>query len=121
MAPFAFNPGGYEDWTNQGGKWPEDAEVKNTKKEKPVDKKVNQSPPKTKKLSYKDQREFDQMPELIEQLESEVMALEEQVSDAKFYSQPPEVTGPVLERLMEAQEQLNRTYDRWVELEGLQE
>ncbi|TCS42448.1 ATP-binding cassette domain-containing protein [Reinekea marinisedimentorum] len=114
-------PGGYEDWTNQGGKWPEEGQVNNTKKEKPVDKKVNQSPSKTKKLSYKDQREFDQMPEKIEQLESEVMTLEEQVSDASFYSQPPEVTGPVLERLLEVQEQLNKTYDRWVELEGLQE
>jgi ATP-binding cassette subfamily F protein uup len=114
-------PGGYEDWTNQGGTWPDETKVKTAKIVKQVSEKVTQPLPKIKKLSYKDQREFDQMPEIIEQLETEVMELEAQVSDAAFYSQPPEVTGPVLERLMEAQEQLNKTYDRWVELESMQE
>lgn len=114
-------PGGYEDWATLGGKWPVETEVKNTKKEKVVAKKVKQSPPKAKKLSYKDQREFDQMPATIEQLESEIQSLEEQVSDSGFYAQSPDVTAPILEELTEKQELLNQTYDRWVELEGLQE
>lgn len=115
-------PGGYEDWKAQGGIWPtaERSSTSDTTKKKPQEPPAQkpQSAKKAKKLSYKDQREFDQMPAKIEQLESEIETLEAEVSDSGFYNQPADVTGPKLEQLQSLQAELNVAYDRWAELES---
>lgn len=113
-------PGGYADWQAQGGKWPG---LQNTSSEKVKNNDVVTDTPVQKnkasrKLSYKDQREFDQMPAKIEQLESDIEAVEADIADAGFYSQPPDKTGPVLEKLEALQSKLNTAYERWAELES---
>ncbi len=74
-----------------------------------------------KKLSYKDSRELAALPELIEQLESEVNELEQQMSQADFFTQAPADTQPVIDRLATVQAELDTAYTRWDELEALQE
>lgn len=44
------------------------------------------------KLSYKLQRELEQLPQLLEDLEAKLEALQTQVADASFFSQPHEQT-----------------------------
>ena len=112
-------PGGYEDWSNQGGHWPQDStQVEKEKAVAPVVKTVEPSKNKSKKLGYKEQREFDQMPAKIEALENEITALEAEVADPAFYQSPIEKTAPVLEQLQQAQGNLELLYDRWAELES---
>jgi ABC transport system ATP-binding/permease protein len=112
-------PGGYEDWMAQGGRWPvQNGQVGKTKAETPVAKPAEQKN-KSRKLSYKDQREFDQIPGRIEALELEIENLQTEVGDANFYNQPIAITGPVLERLQTTEQALEVLYDRWAELESM--
>lgn len=112
-------PGGYADWQQQGGKWPGEQKVSSKPKSNDaVTDNGAQKSKATKKLSYKDQREFDQMPAKIEKLESEIEKLEAEVADPGFYAQPSTTTGPVLEKLESAQQDLNDAFERWAELES---
>ena len=111
-------PGGYEDWKNQGGIWPGER-VKQSKKlaANSVDSSKAEVS-KAKKLSYKDQREFDQMPAKIEALESEIETLEAEVSSADFYNASPDQASLTLKKLEDRQAELNIAYERWAELES---
>lgn len=75
---------------------------------------------RTKKLSYKLQRELEQLPGQIETMEAELAALQAQVNDAEFFSQPHEHTEPVLSRVAELEEALMQALERWDELEQQQ-
>lgn len=114
--------GGYEDWKAQGGQWPYMRKV--TEPVKPIPASPTATPTasgkvkKKGKLSYKDQREFDDMPMKIEQLEANIETLEAEIAAPDFYNQAASVTAPVLEKLMALQEELNSAYERWAELEA---
>ena len=73
------------------------------------------------KLSYKDQRELDALPERIQELESRVEALDATMAEPGFYALPFAETGPVLESLDEARVELEAAMARWLELEERRE
>ena len=73
-----------------------------------------------KKLSYKLQRELEQLPAQIEAMEAELAELQTQVNDANFFTQPHEHTEPVLNRVAELEEGLMLALERWDELEQQQ-
>ena len=73
--------------------------------------------PDVKKLTYREQRELDQLPEQISMLEEQFAELEAQVSAGDFYAQEHEVTAPVLEAFAETQSELDQALERWTELE----
>lgn len=75
---------------------------------------------KPKKLSYKLQRELEQLPETLEKLENEITELQEKVNDATFFQQDPKKTDEVLGRLADAEQELEVAFERWEELEALQ-
>lgn len=77
--------------------------------------------PKKKKLSYKLQRELEQIPETIASLESEVESLQGEISDPSFYDQERSAIEAKTERLGAAQSELEKTIERWMELEELAE
>lgn len=117
--------GGYSDWVNKGGQL-KSLEEKPDKSgtAQPNQKTVNTSPepPKTtprKKLSYKDQRELDQLPALIEELEQQQSTLESRISHPDFYQGDRAEVESTLEQLTNTQEQLTKAYDRWDELENM--
>ncbi len=70
------------------------------------------------KLSYKQQRELQELPEKIERLEKEITALTAQTQDASFFSLPHAETHAVLQQLSAKQAELDECYMRWAELEG---
>jgi ATP-binding cassette subfamily F protein uup len=76
---------------------------------------------KARKLSYKDQRELDGLPDRIEELEAEIAGLEAQIAAPGFYEQAWEQTQPVLDRLAERHAEHDRLAERWLELEARQE
>ncbi|EHR6179128.1 ABC transporter ATP-binding protein [Vibrio parahaemolyticus] len=96
---------------------------KPAKKEKVVEETPKTTQPKnnSKKLSYKLQRELEALPAKLEQLESDIETLQEQVNDPEFFAKPVEQTQPVLEQLAALEQELETAFERWEELEAMQQ
>lgn len=77
--------------------------------------------PKAKKLSYKLQRELETLPEQLEHLEEQIEALQLQVNDPNFFSQAVEITQPILDKLAAYEQELEIAFERWEELEAIQQ
>ncbi|MDU8923765.1 ABC transporter ATP-binding protein [Pasteurellaceae bacterium LIM206] len=75
---------------------------------------------KAVKLSYKEQRELEQLPQLLEQLEADIAALQAEVSDPAFFQQPHEYTSAKLQALADQEAELENAFLRWEELEQKQ-
>jgi ATP-binding cassette subfamily F protein uup len=71
-----------------------------------------------KKLSYRDQRELDQLPAIIEQLESEQAALHEEMAAPGFYKQPGDQIAARQAALRSVDDRLAAAYSRWEHLES---
>jgi ATP-binding cassette subfamily F protein uup len=78
---------------------------------------ISQQTQVKKKLSYKELRELELLPETIDTLESEIANLQEQVNDAEFFSQEVETTKKILNQLEQSESKLEATYARWQELD----
>ena len=74
-------------------------------------------PPKKKKLSFKEARELDALPEAIDAIETTISELQIQVNDANFFSQDEKITQQVLNQLAQEESNLERIYARWQELD----
>ena len=66
-----------------------------------------------KKLSYKEQRELDQLPQRIADLESEQKALQAELADGRLYSQDAAKAASLHAREGEIEEQLMAALERW--------
>ena len=110
--------GGFSDWTKQG-KALRDKESPNNKLQKTLSPITINKPqnPKSKKLSYKLQRELDSLPEKIDQLEADIAELEQQTTAAGFYQKHYSETRPILDELSSKQQVLELALERWAELE----
>ena len=73
--------------------------------------------PKKKKLSFKEARELEALPEKIDELETLIESLQAQINDADFFSQDEETTQKVLNQLAESESNLEIVYNRWQELD----
>ncbi|ANN26613.1 TPA: ABC transporter ATP-binding protein [Vibrio vulnificus] len=117
--------GGYHDAQQQRKQAIEAREVmeKSAPKAKVVEETPKTAPAKntSKKLSYKLQRELEALPAKLEQLEVDIEALQEQVNSAEFFAQPVETTQPVLEQLAALEQDLEIAFERWEELEAMQQ
>ena len=74
--------------------------------------------PKKRKLSYKEQRELDELPELIASLEEQQAELEGKTGSANFFNGDPTEVGKTLEQLTQVGESLDNALERLIELEG---
>ena len=119
----AFEPGGvreyvggYDDWVRQRKIDVPTAEAKPKVEKKPAAEKPAVVAEK-KKLSYKDQRELDLLPALIEKLEAESEELTTAMSDPEFFKQPADKIATASDRMKQVNEDLSQAYSRWEELE----
>ncbi|MBF7731287.1 ATP-binding cassette domain-containing protein [Pseudomonas sp. N040] len=117
--------GGYQDWLRQGGS-PRLLGVVEARESKPpaapaqaapAGAAVNLEAPK-KKLSYKLQRELEAIPAQIDQLETQLAALQQDIAAPAFYQRPAAETQAVLARMQDLQLQLDKVLERWAELEA---
>ncbi|MAX55991.1 MAG: ABC transporter ATP-binding protein [Alcanivoracaceae bacterium] len=108
--------GGYQDWIRQR---PEPVKEKPVKADKPAAAALPQAPAKRKKLSYKDQRELEQLPGQIEQLEQDLDAVQTRMSDPAFYKGDPANISAAQQQQTELQQALESAYARWDELDQL--
>jgi len=74
---------------------------------------------KVKKLSYKLQLELDNLPARLEQLETELNALQAEVNHPGFFALPSDQTQLKLDALNAAEAALEQAFSRWEELEAL--
>ncbi len=115
--------GGYDDWIRQGGHWVkpkvnqavEKIETK-PEAEKPLSVTTT---PKPKKLSYKLQKEFDELPKKIEALEQQLSTLQAAIGDPNFYSKPQKEIDSHLSLLAKVEAELEASFERWAELESM--
>jgi len=80
---------------------------------------VLESQPKNRpiKLSYKEQRELEQLPQILEQLENEITVLQTEIGSAEFFQQSHEYTAAKLQLLADKERLMESTFLRWEELE----
>ncbi len=120
--------GGYDDWLRQRPeKYTQPSEVKPSKtQEKNLEGEPNsnqipkaEASKKPKKLSYKDQREYDALPELIEALETELETLNNKIVEPDFYQEDDAVVQNTLAELNTKESELEQAFERWEELEAM--
>ena len=97
----------------------EQAKVKKTEplKEKSAVKNDRTSKPKSVKLSYKEQRELEQLPQLLEELETKITVLQAEIADPAFFQQAHDITDAKLKELADTEAELETAFLRWEELE----
>ena len=74
----------------------------------------------SKKMSFKEQRELDQLPERIEALEIRQTELNELINSPDFYKQVAEQVAKVLAELEQVDGTLMEAYQRWEILDAMQ-
>ena len=77
-----------------------------------------EGPTPSKKLSYRERREFEQLPARIEALEAEQRALGTTIADPEFYKQPSAAIIAALDRTKEIEHELGDLYARWDALDS---
>ncbi|MCU4395000.1 ATP-binding cassette domain-containing protein [Acinetobacter parvus] len=75
--------------------------------------------PKKVKLSYKDQRELEQLPAEIEKLEKEQAELSAKLADGSWFVKDAEAATKASQRLAEIEEVMLEKLERWDTLENL--
>ncbi len=117
--------GSYSDWEARGGTLPDPSSPVANNTPQPIStpaasietSSTAASTPKPK-LSYKDQRELEQLPGRIEKLEERQSQLEGTISEPDFYSSQQSNIDAVLKELAEVQAQLENTFARWEALDS---
>ncbi|MCP4674129.1 MAG: ATP-binding cassette domain-containing protein [Deltaproteobacteria bacterium] len=105
--------GGYDDWLLQS--MPRDGDEK--KKRKIAKQKPKPAAEGPRKLTFKERAELLALPGLIEQLEEERDALQENTTDPSFYRGDPNIIREALGRLEAIEPELEAAYERWTSLE----
>ena len=72
-----------------------------------------------RKLSYKEQRELEALPERIASLEAEIAEIESSLGDPAFYTKDASRASALSERLSTAKDELDTAETRWLELSEL--
>lgn len=112
--------GGYEDWIRQSANQDINNKVSNTKKESKKENIKSVQKKSVKKLSFKEQRELEQLPLIIEALDVEQNEITEKMADADFFQQDKEVIAIATQRLSEIEHELKDAYNRWEQLEEIE-
>jgi ATP-binding cassette subfamily F protein uup len=109
--------GGYSDWERV-----RDTVASSTRNQTKAVPKVESAPavapPKVKKLSFKEQRELEELPKLIAALEDEQTALNLQLSDADFYKKNAAEAKRIAIRVEVIETELLSALERWEQIEA---
>ncbi len=103
--------GGYDDWLNQ-----RQEALGTRQKEQPST--AEKSQPK-RKLSNKEREELKKLPRQIEKLEAEQETLHATMADPTFYQKAKEEIAAATERAEAIPHELEKSFERWEELESL--
>ena len=105
--------GGYEDWEK---KRRAPVERKAKKDEKPSQAAPSSAPAKPTKLSYKDQRDYELLPDRIEELEAAIAKGEAILSDPDLYTSDPKKFATINKGIENARAEKDAAEERWLML-----
>jgi ABC transport system ATP-binding/permease protein len=107
--------GGYEDWKLQRDRSRALREqAKPAEKPKVAEKpKADAAPAKARKLSYKEQRELDELPGLIDALEAEQKELSDLLGKPELYATDPKRVADAQVRYAQIDDELMAALERW--------
>jgi ATP-binding cassette subfamily F protein uup len=108
--------GGYTDWLRQRPKAPPAATPPAASR--PASQPAPRADSPKKKRSFKEQRELESLPALIEQLEIEIAALHATMAEPDYYRQPGDVLARDQTRLRDIESRLTEAFSRWESLEA---
>ena len=110
--------GGYADW-ERVSRTSQSTSAKEASKTAVKTKELAAEPTsKAKKLSFKEQRELEQLPLQIAALEAEQATLSERLSDANLYAKEPAEAQKLSERFAEIDQLLMDSLERWEIIEA---
>lgn len=111
--------GGYDDWLRQRAQ----QQTSSASSNKAGQKSESKAKPRKKsaKLSYKDQRELDQLPAEIAQFEGQIEKLHKEMASPDFYQQSKEQIADANAQLEQLEATLEQRFERWEELEAMKE
>ncbi|MCC6072632.1 ATP-binding cassette domain-containing protein [Massilia sp. GCM10020059] len=110
--------GGYSDWERVKAQAPAPAPAKPAAKPAAAASTVDAPVAKKIKLSYKEQRELEELPLLIASLEDEQSQITLQLNAPDFYKTNPADARRINARFAEIEEQLLVALERWEEIEA---
>ena len=110
--------GGYSDWERVRERAPASAPEKPQSKEPTPASVPAREPGKTKKLSYKEQRELETLPARIAELEAEQKTIGEQLADPELYRSHPEDVQRLNQRFAEIDDLLMECLEKWEAIEA---
>jgi ATP-binding cassette subfamily F protein uup len=108
--------GGYSDWMRYREALVNDTESRPQRRTESAKKARGAASPS--KLSYKEQRELDALPGLIESLEQRHSEMQRRTAEPDFYHQPKEVIAAAMTELADNESALQEAYARWEEIEA---
>jgi ATP-binding cassette subfamily F protein uup len=107
--------GGYDDWLQQAA----GEAIASQVVYRAAQEKARPQKERARKLSFKEERELEALPELIGVLEKEQGQLHARLSDPEFYKSAGTEVVTINARLAVLEQELETAYLRWNELEGL--
>ncbi|WP_430387737.1 ATP-binding cassette domain-containing protein [Dyella sp. 20L07] len=111
--------GGYSDWVRQRPTTTRvDASRDNSTPAAPAQTAVTAAAPTKRKLSFKEQRELDQLPALLEKLEADIAASTAAMNDPEFFKKGSAAIVKANEAIAAKQAELDAAFKRWEELEN---
>ena len=108
--------GGYEDYLRQrppGDLKSTSGEVKNKSGD------VKRPSGKKKKRTFKEEREYKELPDRIHALEDEQKQLQAKLADPEFYKKPGSEIQAAVDRTEQIDRELHEAMERWVELDSI--
>jgi ATP-binding cassette subfamily F protein uup len=115
--------GGYEDWVRkryEAGRTPAKAGAQS--RALPKDEKAGSLPSQgSRKLSYKDQRDYERLPGEIESLQAAVAADEQALSDPDLYNRDPKRFAELTARIARHRADIEAAEMRWLDVAAMLE
>ncbi|MFW6094689.1 MAG: ribosomal protection-like ABC-F family protein [Pseudomonadota bacterium] len=110
--------GGYSDWVRY-----REQRAANAAPARPVERAAAEAGahterPGKRKLGYKEQRELEALPDLIESLEDALATLQAKASEPGFYRQDDAAISAAMSEMADLEARLAQAYERWESLEG---
>jgi ABC transport system ATP-binding/permease protein len=113
--------GGYADWEAKRDRRDRPETRINVSKERANPPPPNPTSKRPAKLSYKDQRDYDLLPDRIETIDSEIAAAEAEMADPSLYTRKPERFAELTAKCAALRAEKEAAEERWLELAMLVE
>jgi len=127
--------GGYHEWSQRPGEpqraqraqrtrrsqepqRPQSSQRTQRQQEPQSSQRTQRAPRTERRLSYKEQRELDELPTRIEALEDEQRELNTRIAAPEFYKEASAAISAALDRLETVDRELSDAYARWHELDS---